>query len=240
MLGGLYLLLNTIGLTTGYVKDNISNTNIKEYAEQLYKEGKNPAHIYIDTQGNTRDLFTNRKVVTYRDKNRDLIVKDLKTGVETNIDKPIREAEYEKEEEKSRRKAIENDGVAPFGTFEGKAYSKSFLLNHDRYIDKYRNLYIKKYIVWNSKTMRLNKWDRIGVFYMNIKTNKIDYVEVVKAGEIFRTFGVPSYSGYHVLYANEEESEKYKEYYNQYICENEEEPLKYWGKFWEYDYKRGR
>ena len=239
MFGIFYLVVSTIGLTIGSIKNNISNANAKDYANQLYNEGKNRAHTYYDTEGNERDLTTNHKVFTYRNKDRDLIVKDLKTGKEVNIDKPIREAKYENAKQEAVLNAKKSNKVVPFGSFMEKEYRKTFLFCKDRYIDNRGNIYIKKYMIWNIETMELNNSNRIGGFYLNIKTNKIDYVDVMNAGEVYkhRSTCTPPYRSYDMLYANEEESKQYMEWYNKYLYNSKEEPLKYIGKFNIYDYK---
>ena len=238
MLGIFYLLVNTIGLTTGYIKDNMINDNAKKQGYELYNRGQNRAGVYIDSQGRQRDLKTDHKVFTYRDKNRDLIVKDLKTGEEKNLDRSIRKYNYEKEKQEAIKRAKENGGIALFGKFSEKENNKSFLNWRDRYVDIYGNLYIKKYIIWNLKTMGLSESNRIGCFYMNIKTNKIDYVEIINPGEVFKHCSTHSfpYNNYDMLYANSEEIEKYKCWYNN-NCNTEEQSLKYIGKFYISDYK---
>jgi hypothetical protein len=239
MLGIIYMLYNTVRLTVGFIKEDISNTNLKEQAKQLYNNGENRAHIYVDTRGCSRDLRTNHKVHTYRDKNRDLIVKDLRTGEERNIDKPIRMAKYNEEKRLAIDEARKNGGIAPFGAFMEKEYRKTFLFCKDRYIDIHGNIYIKKYMIWNLKTMGLNESDRIGVFYININTCKIDYADYTNAGKLFKhcvTVNRP-YVSYKMVYATEKESEEYKEYFNNYLYNTKEEPLKFIGKFTAWDYK---
>lgn len=240
MFGIFYLIVNTIGLTVGSIKNNISNANAKDYANKLYNEGKNRAHTYYDTQGNERDLTTDHKVFTYRDKNRDLIVKDLKTGKETNLDKPIREAKYKEEKENALQMAKKTGKIAPYGKFIEKEYRKSFLFYKDRYIDNHGNIYVKKYMIWNVETMELNDSNRIGGFYLNVETNKIDYIDIIKAGEVYKScwFNTPPFHSYNMLYANEKESKEYMEWYNKYRYNSKEEPLKLIGKFYIFDYKK--
>lgn len=239
MIGGLYLLFNLIGVTIGSVKNSISNMNAQDHATQLYKEGKNRTHTYIDVDGNDRDLTTNHKMFIYRNETRDLIIKDLKTGEERNIDKHIRIEKYNKEKEKALQKARKDNTVVPFGRFIEREFRKSFLFGKDRYIDINGNIYIKKFMIWNSETMKLNESNRISGFYLNIKTNQIDYIDVISAGNIFKhcTKCDPPYQRYNILYANEKECEKYKKWYNDFICKTQEEPLRFCGKFYLSDYK---
>lgn len=239
MIGLFYLFYTTVGLTVGYIKDNISNMRSKKYAEKLYNEGNNRTHIYIDTQGNKRDLTNNHKIFTYRDNNGDVIVKDLKTKHEKNIDKHARNIEYEYKKKNAIQKARDCSSVVLFGKFLEKQYMKSFLFGKDRYIDSNGNIYIKKYMMWNDSTMELNNCNRIGAFYININTYRIDYVELLNVGEIFkhRSTCHPPYKFFNVLYANNEESEKYKEWYNNNETILKNEPLKFCGKFYISEYK---
>lgn len=240
MLGGLCILFNIVTSTIGNFKNDMSNMNAKYNATKLYNEGKNRAHIYVDTEGNDRDLTTNHKMFTYRNKDRDLIVKDLKTGKERNIDRPIRIEKYNKEKEKALQKINKNNKVVFFGRFIEKEFHNSFLFGKDRYIDINENIYIKKYMIWNSKTMESNESDRIGIFYLNIKTNQIDYIDIIDAGKIFKHCSkcYPPYQRFDMIYANKEESEKYKLWYNNNICKTREEPLRFCGKFYLSDYKK--
>lgn len=240
MFGVFYLLANTIGLAAGYVKESISDSNTRDEFRKMRDEGKNPMNVYIDYHGCHRDLATNHKVYIDRDKNGDRIVRDLKTGAERNIDKPVREEKYRREKKDAVKQARANGGVVPFGQFTEKQYMNTFLAFKKRYIDTHGNLYIKKYMIWNSKTMGLNNSDRIGCFYMNVVTNRIDHVEVLNEGEVFKhEFETkPPYKSYDMLYANEEESIKYMEWFNTNILPTIDKPLRLCGKEYLSDYKK--
>jgi hypothetical protein len=248
MFGALYFLANLVGLTVGYVKNENSNTNSREEARKLYEEGKNRAHTYWDTEGNERDITTNHKIFTYRDHG-DLIVKDLKTGIERNIDKPIREAKLRESRKENIRKAKENGGIAECGFFNEKEWGKEyrFLWCQRQYIDAYGNSYVKRYFTWNTDNMTENRrcsdYNRIGCFYVNVKNSKIDYIDISDAGKVYNTNlklkdGNPEW--YDVLYANEKESKIYQEYYNTVIIKKFPEGVKFLGAKHPNEYKMGR
>ena len=171
MFGVLYALLFGGACTIGKIKENIEDSQWKDYAIEKRNKGENRANLYRDHKGIYRDLDTGKPRVEYLNKYGEACLSDIHGNTVRNLTR-------ERKDEEWRQRIKETDGhpKAVFYEFWNKRNSK---LRDDGPIcgNVYKDvetgeLYFRRVIIWNCDDYTRGDFTKnnamIAEFYMRV------------------------------------------------------------------------